>query len=105
MPNGRIRKAVDKSIRAAVSSGNLDLDKHAAPIGMLRFMADYLDTPGLETPPFRYASPASFLSYCEKLGLLPELEAQAAGAEPKAGSMKSMREKFRAFDGGKAANG
>lgn len=105
MPNGRIRKAVDKSIKAAVSSGNLDLEKHAAPISMLRFMADYLDTPGLETPVFRYVTPASFLSYCERLGLAPELEAQQPDPKPKPSSMAKMRGKFRSFDGGKVANG
>lgn len=71
MAQGRLRKAVDKSIESAVSSGSLDLDKNAAPIAMLRYMADKLDSDGGETPMMRYVTPASFLSYCDSLGLTP----------------------------------
>lgn len=104
MPSRRMRRAVDRSITTAVRGGSLDLDRHAAPIAMLRLMADYLDRPSTETPAFRYVTPASFLGYCEKLGLTPDVE-QAADAKPKPGSMRTMRDKFRAFDGGRAANG
>lgn len=72
MAQGRLRKAVDKSIRHAVSSGNLDLEQSAAPIAMLRYMADNLDSDSGETPMMRYVTPASFLSYCDSLGLLPD---------------------------------
>jgi len=71
MAQGRLRKAVDKSIDSAVSSGSLDLEKNAAPIAMLRYMADNLDSDSGETPMMRYVTPASFLSYCESLGLTP----------------------------------
>lgn len=98
MAQGRIRKGVEKSVRAAVSSGNLDLNVHAAPLAMLRYMADFLDTSDGETPPTRYVTPASFLSYCDALGLVPK-DVPAAGkkaAEKPRTSLGSMRGKFRA---------
>jgi len=100
-----MRKAVDKSIRAQVSCGNLDLEAHAAPIAMIRFMADFLDDKSMETPAMRYATPASFLSYCDALGLLPSKGDPAKAEEPhRDEGLGRMRGKFRAFDGGKAAN-
>ena len=71
MAQGRLRKAVEKSINEAVNCGNIDLNKHAAPIAMLRYMADSLDSDTGETPMLRYVSPASFLNYCDALGLTP----------------------------------
>lgn len=71
MAQGRLRKAVDSSIKSSVENGYLDLDKNAAPIAMLRFMADKLDADDGETPVLRYITPASYLSYCEALGLTP----------------------------------
>ena len=71
MAQGRVRKGVETSIRAAVSRGDLDLTAHAAPIAMLRAMADLLDKPGGETPAMRYVTPASFMAYCEALRLTP----------------------------------
>ena len=76
MAQGRLRKAVDKSINSAVSSGSIDLEKHAAPIAMLRYMADNLDSDSRETPMMRYVTPASFLSYCDSLGLTPTKQAK-----------------------------
>ena len=54
-----------------MSCGSLDLEQSAAPIAMLRYMADRLDSDRGKTPMLRYATPASFLSYCDALGLLP----------------------------------
>lgn len=104
MASGRMRKAVDRSIRQANVRGALDLDAHAAPIAMLRLMADFLDeSRGSDTPAMRYATPASFLSYCDALGLLPG-SAEAAKAEgPKGRDIGKMRDKFKAFQGGKSA--
>jgi len=71
MSQGRIRKGVESSIRAAVSSGRLDLERDAAPLAMLRYMADFLDNDDGETPATRYVTPASFMTYCETLGFVP----------------------------------
>lgn len=68
MAQGRLRKAVEKSIRYGVDTGNIDLERNAAMLGMIRYMADALDNDDGETPVLRYVTPASFLSYCEKLG-------------------------------------
>ena len=74
MAQGRIRKSVEKSIKDGVDRGTIDLNRDAATIGMLRFMADNLDEDHGETPVFRYVTPASFLNYCEKLGFVPDIE-------------------------------
>ena len=68
MSQGRLRKAVEKSIKHGVEAGNIDIQRNAAMLGMLRYMADALDNDDGETPVLRYVTPASFLSYCEKLG-------------------------------------
>lgn len=84
MAQGRLRKAVDKSIKCAVDSGKLDLNEHAAPIGMLRYMADTLDSDSGKTPAMRYVTPASFLNYCDSLGLTPMSEVGKSDEKPKA---------------------
>lgn len=73
MAQGRIRKAVEKSIKHGTDSGHIDIARDAAAIGMLRYMADTLDHDDGSTPPLRYVSPSQFLTYCEKLGFLPDL--------------------------------
>lgn len=83
MSQGRLRKAVERSINEAVSSGNVSLDKHAAPIAMLRYMADNLDRDSGETPMMRYVTPASFLSYCDALGLLPGKDGKPNAGQPR----------------------
>ena len=74
MAQGRIRKAVEKSIRHGETAGNIDLERDSAVIGMLRYMADVLDADKGGTPPLRYVTPASFLAYCEKLGFVPDVD-------------------------------
>ena len=104
MPSRRMRTAVDRSIRSAVSDGRLDLDAHAAPIAMLRYMADFLDRAGDGTPAMRYATPASFLSYCEALGLTPPGDTPAKpDKKPEDGGLGQMRGKFKAYRGGMSA--
>ena len=71
MEYGRIRQSVEKSIEQAVSTNTLDEKQNAAPIEMLRYMADFLDSDTGDTPATRYVTPASFLSYCAALGLTP----------------------------------
>lgn len=67
-----LRQAVDASIEEAVSRGTIDTTLSAAPIAMLRAMADLIDgDKGGTTPVFRYVTPASFLSYCDALNLIP----------------------------------
>ena len=70
MAKGRLRRAVDRSITAAKSNGRIDLELNAAPIAMLRYMADFLDSDTGKTPATRYVTPASFLNYCDALGLV-----------------------------------
>lgn len=72
MAQGRLRKGVEKSIKAAVDAGKLDIDKAAASIAMLRYLADEIDRSRGESNVLRYISPSSYLSYCEKLGFIPD---------------------------------
>lgn len=69
-----IRKAVDKSIQFGLDRGRIHPERDAALIEMIRYMADRLDSDSGNTPTTRYITPASFLSYCEKLGLQPDLD-------------------------------
>ena len=43
MEQGRLRKAVEKSIKSGQKAGTIDVDRDAATIEMLRYMADTLD--------------------------------------------------------------
>ena len=83
MPNGRLRKAVDISIKSAVDSGKLDLDDNAAPIAMLRYMCDFLDGNQDDAAALKAVTPASFLSYCDALGLTPseQVETKPSGSK------------------------
>ena len=94
---GPIRRAVDESIGERASIGALDPKVSAAPVAMLRKMADFLDDDMATTPAFRYVTPASFLSYCDALGLMPDVDARPAAADDGKGTrLTSMRGKFRA---------
>lgn len=76
-----LRQAVDESITAAIDRGTLDASANAAPIALLRRMADTLD--GSTDPlTMRYCTPASFTALFDKLGLLPT-ERQLERAAPK----------------------
>lgn len=81
MAHATIREAVDASIARQAQLGNVDESASAAPIAMLRKMADYLDADNGDTPAFRYVTPASFLSYCDALGLMPDLSRAKSGDE------------------------
>lgn len=87
-----LRQAVDDSIAVAIERGVLDATANAAPIALLRRMADTLDT---NTDPLtlRYCTPASFTSLFEKLGLMPT-DRQLEKATPK--NEDSPLEKLRA---------
>ena len=76
-----LRQAVDDSIAVAIERGVLDVTANAAPIALLRRMADTLDA---NTDPLtmRYCTPASFTSLFEKLGLMPT-DHQLEKATPK----------------------
>ena len=101
MANGRLRAAVERSISAAEKSGSLDSERNAAPIEMLLYMADYLDKDNGKTPATRYVTPASFLSYCEALGLTPPEVIKTMGGKKKDGktTTERMRGKFKNYDG------
>lgn len=77
MPNGPLRAAVEDSLTAALNDKSLDAKRNAAPIAMLRYMADFLDADNGDTPATRYVTPASFLSYCNALGLTPDVDDKA----------------------------
>ena len=81
MSQGRLRKGVDKAVAYGVSCGNINLERDAALLAMLRYMADFIDAGDGETPPTRYVTPASFLAYAQALGLAPNTGAKQA-AEP-----------------------
>ena len=95
-----LTEAIETSIAEAIRSGLVDERLHAAPIEGLRMLARRAES---ADPDKDNVTLPTMLKYLAALGMLPEPSAQPA--KPKAGSMKSMREKFRAFDGGKAANG
>ena len=65
-----LKQAVEESIAAAIERGALDVKANAAPIALLRRMAEVLDG---NTDPLtmRYCTPASFTALFDKLGLLP----------------------------------
>ena len=65
-----LRQAVEDSVSVAIERGVLDATANAAPIALLRRMADTLDA---NTDPLtmRYCTPASFTALFEKLGLMP----------------------------------
>jgi hypothetical protein len=66
-----LRQAVDESIAAAIDRGALDAAANAAPIALLRRMADTLDGSDDVQLTMRYCTPASFTALFDKLGLLP----------------------------------
>ena len=100
MTNGKLRTAVERSISAAEDSGTLDREMSAAPIEMLLYMADYLDKDNGKTPATRYVTPASFLSYCEALGLTPPEVIKTKGKKKDGKTTtERMRGKFRNYDG------
>lgn len=72
MAHGRLREAVEKSIKSGTKSGGIDLERDAATIEMLRYMADTLDDKEGGPSMVRYISPNAFLTYCEKLGFMPK---------------------------------
>lgn len=76
-----LRQAVDDSITVAIERGVLDESANAAPIALLRRMADTLDA---NTDPLtmRYCTPASFTALFDKLGLMPT-DHQLEKATPK----------------------
>lgn len=76
-----LRQSVDESISVAVKRGVLDIEANAAPIALLRRMADTLDAND-DPLTLRYCTPASFTALLEKLGLMPT-EHQLEKATPK----------------------
>jgi len=83
-----LRQAVDESIACAIERGTLDASANAAPIALLRRMADVLDA---STDPLalRYCTPASFTALFDKLGLLPT-ESQLERPKPRQSNLNSM---------------
>ena len=96
-----VTDAVEESIAAAIKAGTVDESAHAAPLQALRTLAHRADTCDPEKD---NVTLPTMLKYLAALGMLPE-PAKVEQAAPKAGSMGRMRDKFRAFDGGKASSG
>ena len=89
-----LRQAVDASIDEAVKRGAVDTAISAAPIAMLRAMADLIDGgANSATPAFRYVTPASFLSYCDALNLIPPKEFKSG--EQKGGALNQFMKRSR----------
>ena len=81
---GKIRKAVEVSIKYALAQGKADKKRDAAVIEVLRYMADQLDDDtGQGTPKARYITPASFLSYCQQIGIVPDPESLDKSDRPR----------------------
>ena len=70
----KIRNAVEQSIKYGLEKGKINPERDSAMIEMIRYMADKLDEDDSDTPMARYITPASFLSYCEKLGIVPNTD-------------------------------
>ena len=69
---GKIRQAVEISIADGETRGRICAKRDAAALEVLRYMADELDrADGAQI--MRIIPPATFLNYCEKLGLLPDI--------------------------------
>ena len=84
MAQGRLRKGVEKSIKAAIDAGNLDIERSAAPIALLRYLADEIDKSNGESNVLRYISPSAYLNYCKELGFFPEgVDKKTLKEEPK----------------------
>jgi len=96
----KMAEAVEQSIRAAIVAGTVDERAHAAPLQALRTLAVRADTCDPERD---NVTLPTMLKYLTALGMLPDAGKQAE--QPKSGSMAKMRTKFRALDGGRAANG
>ena len=80
---GRIRRAVDRSIRYGKEQGRINPERDAAPIAMIQHLANILDSDAGESSIMRYVSPSMFLSYCEKLGFTPPEEVKDKKPEKK----------------------
>ena len=89
-----LRQAVDESIADAINRGALDAKANAAPIALLRRMADTLD--GSTDPlTMRYCTPASFTALFEKLGLLPTERQLERTRKTEGGKLAELRERTR----------
>ena len=74
---GKLLEAVEISVENGINEGRIDEKRDAATIEMLKHMAEVLDSDQTgQSSVMRYVSPASFLSYCEKLGFVPEINDQ-----------------------------
>ena len=97
-----VTEAVERSISAAIEAGTVDEVAHAAPLQALRTLAQRADSCDPERD---NVTLPTMLKYLTALGMLPEREAEERQPARGAGSMVRMRDKFRAFEGGRAANG
>ena len=95
--HGEIRESVEKALDHAIKMGTVDETAHAPLIAMLRYMSDYLDSDTGDTPPTRYVTPASFMNYCQELGLTPS-------TAPKQQKQVSKLAEFDPTKYGRAAN-
>lgn len=97
----KVETAFNASVREAVKNGKIDRKTHGAAIAAARKLARTLDEPGWPEMPsgkVDNVTPATFLRYCEALGLVPVSQAQPAGNRqaPVAG----LRHKVQAMKAG-----
>lgn len=73
---GRMRRAVDRSIKAAQTQGIIDLDLQAGPICALRILAEQMDDPEwpLVGGKLDNVSLPTLLRYCQALGIVMDLD-------------------------------
>ncbi len=77
----KVETAFNASVREAVKNGRIDRKTHGAAIAAARKLARALDEPGwpeLPSGKVDNVTPATFLRYCEALGLTPVVKQQAA---------------------------
>lgn len=97
--SGRMRRAVDRSIKAAHEQGLIDLDLQAGPICALRILAEQLDTPGWPLIDGRLdnVSLPTILRYCQALGIVLNIDGKRANAVKSPKVDVAPRNDFEAF--------
>jgi hypothetical protein len=76
---GRLRTAVERSIHALKTAGDLDLERQAAILCSVRYQADMIDS---SKGHVGYNDWRTFNSTCSALGFDPVKTATAAASEP-----------------------
>lgn len=97
----KVETAFNASVREAERNGRLDRKTHGAAIAAAKKLARVLDEPGwpeLPSGKVDNVTPATFLHYCEALGLTPVSKQQAG--PPRQAPVSELRRKVQAMKAG-----